>query len=226
MSTPKSARVHVSILLAMVCFVGLGSGCRSSIGMGDAVDETTLDESGKIPTKAFMGNPLFSHVTLSPNGRRIAVMVSRGDTDALIAIDLFDGTRTALAKLERRDSSHSTASNKIDRVGWASNDFVVMSAERPNLVLGVRSRRTVLLSSSVRDPRVRELGKDWNSTQQYEDRVISYLPDDPDRLLISWHGKAQQVDLKASSLRGVVLDKTNVAGWMADHEFKVRDLRI
>ena len=222
------ARLSLSLVLRSLLLTGLagavltGPGCRSSIGMADAIDESSIDESGKIPTKAFMGNPLFSHVTLSPNGQQMAVLMSRGNTDALLAINLLDGTRTPLAILERRDSSHSTANNTINRVRWASNDHVVLTAVRPLLANGVRAKRTILHSSDLRKPRLTEIGKDWGRRLQYQDRIISHLPDDPDRLLVSWYGTAQKVDLRTSGLRGVVLKKPNVSGWMADHEFKVR----
>lgn len=76
-----------------------------------------LGESGKIPAKAFCGNPLFSHVRLPPNGRRIAALVSRGENEVLMSIDLTTGEGVPLAVLERNEPTHRLASQKVVAVG-------------------------------------------------------------------------------------------------------------
>lgn len=181
--------------------------------MVDAAAEDLIDESGKVPTSAFLGNPLFSHVKLSPSGRRIAVMISREEKDALISIDLATGERNALALLERREYSKSGASKKLVDVEWASEDFVILaqSIERP--AAGTSARILHLLSSSISEPRLRPLGFG---------RVISTLPDDPKSYLVNFRGNAQRADLRTGRRRGVEIQKTGVGDWRVDHEFKVR----
>lgn len=99
-----------------------------------------LGESGKISAKAFCGNRLFSHVRLPPNGRRIATLVSRGENEVLMSIDLTTGEGVPLAVLERNEPTHRLASQKVVAVGWASEDIVAMSASRAAVVAGCRTR--------------------------------------------------------------------------------------
>lgn len=95
--------------------------------MDEVGQQAEVDESGKIPAKAFFGNPLFSHVRLSPSGRRIAALVSRGENEVLMSIDLETGERVPLTVLERKERSHFLASQKVVGVGWASEDIVAMT---------------------------------------------------------------------------------------------------
>ena len=212
-------RILFPILLAC-----LAPACRSSIPMAEAGADSAIDESGKVPTKAFLGNPIFSFVRLSPSGRRLALLTSREETDVLLAIDLGSGARTPLAYLERKGSIRSPASQRIESVGWASEHVVLMSSSRAVTGLGVRPRVTTLLASDLRDPRVRDLGKDWPYARflQFKNRIISYLPDDPDRILINWFGQARTVDLQFSRLREAKLKRKGLGNWRADHEFKLR----
>ena len=211
--------------LMVISFVALSlSGCQSSIRMDETGSESAIDESGKIPAKAFFGNPLFRNVRLSPNGRRIAALISREQNDVLMSIDLVTGERIPLTVLERKESSRSLASQAIVGVGWASNDIVVMSVSRPKLGPGFVRRQTTLAASHVGDPRARDLGKDWPHSDflTRQDEVISFLPDEPDRVLINWFGEARRVDLQFSRLRGSEFKKRGVGSWRVDHEFKVR----
>jgi len=197
------------------------SSCRSVIHMEEAGAESSIDESGKIPTKAFFGNPLFSRPTLSPSGRRVATVISREEVDVLMALELSTKKMTPLAYLER-EASATNASQAIEKIGWASEDVVVASASRPLIARGARARRTSLIVSDVRSPDPEFLGEDWDYTQQFEDRIISWLPDSPDRVLLDLGGLARQVDLKSGMLRKVDMQRRGLGGWQADHEFKVR----
>ena len=197
----------------LLCLAVSVLACPSSIRMTDAAAENSIDESGKIPASAFVGNPLFSHVTLSPSGRRIAVMVSREEKDALISIDLSTGERAPLALLERREYSKSGSSKRLVGVAWASEDFVILTQSISRPVYGGRGRSYHLLSSSISEPRLRPLGFG---------RVISTLPDDPKAYLVNSRGNAQRADLRTGRRRGVEIQKRGVGRWQVDHEFKVR----
>ena len=200
------------------------SGCQTSVRMDEVAQNGSINEVGKIPAKSFFGNPLFSLVTLSPSGRRIAVLLSREENDVMMSIDLATGKNVPLMVLERKERSHSTAGQAISAAGWASEDVVVMSVTRPKLGPGFIRRQATLAASDVRDPRARDLGKDWPYARflTRQDTVISMLPDDPDRLLVNWFGDARKVDIKFSRLRAAEFSKKGVGAWGVDHEFKVR----
>ncbi len=192
--------------------------------MDEVGQEAEVDELGKIPAKAFFGNPLFSHVRLSPSGRRIAALVSSGENEVLMSIDLETGERVPLTVLERKERSHFLASQKVVGVGWASEDIVAMSVSRPIAGPGFMRRQHSLIVSDVRDPRARDLGKDWPFSKylRQQDLVISLLPDDPGRLLLNWFGEVRRVDLKFSRLRSFEFKKKGIGAWAVDHEFIVR----
>jgi len=185
---------------------------------------STVDESGKIPAKSFFGNPLFSQVKLSPNGRRVAVLLSRNESEAILSIDLQTGERVGLALLERSDASHSLASLRLSRMGWASDDTVVMSMSKAGSARGIKIRSTVLFASDVRNPRAIALGEDWPyaSFKQFQDLIIDYLPDEPDRIMVNWFGAARLVEVSASRLRASIIERKGVGGWGTDHKHKVR----
>jgi dienelactone hydrolase len=192
--------------------------------MDEAGSDSAIDESGKIPAAAFFSNPLFYDVRLSPNGRRIAVLISRGETDVLMSIDLKTGEKVPLASLERKEAVRYLAGHAIDQVGWASEDIVVMTMSHPVRGPGFIRREMTMVSSDVRDPQPRDLSENWPFVEYMLNRarVISFLPDDPDRLLVNWFGDPREVEIKFSRLRASELQKAHVYGWEVDHEFKVR----
>jgi hypothetical protein len=224
MNRERQHPARTAALLVLTGLLLLTSACRPSIRMDEVGADSNVDESGKIPARAFFANPIFSHVRLSPNGRRIAVLISRAENDVIMSIDLATGDKVPLILLERKEAARHLASQSIDGLGWASEDVVVLNVSRPRLGPGFVNRQTTLAASSVRDPRARDLSKDFPFAVYQSNRahIISYLPDDPDRVLINWFGDPRAVDLQFSRLRDSELQKASVTGWAVDHEFKVR----
>ena len=67
----------------------------------------------------------------------------------------------ALAKLERGERGQR-ASRKINRIGWPSNDKLIVSMEMPfPKSVGVRARQTRLMVVDIETRGVKYLGEDW-----------------------------------------------------------------
>ncbi len=218
--------VCASLVLALVLAV---SACRSTtIKMDEAGAGASVSEAGKIPAEAFFGNPLFRMVRLSPSGEQMAAVVSQENVDVVMAIDLRSRKMTPLAFIDRDNSrvtdSREEASRRIRTIGWASEHVVGISVGMPRVAGRVRARSSRLIVSDVRDPRPRDLSEYWPRTDliQFKDSVISWLPDDPDRILIQLDGIARYVDLQSGRLRGAEMQRHRIGGWRVDHRFQVR----
>ncbi len=210
------------------------TGCRSTISASGERPSVEPESDGKLPAAAFFRAPLLSHATLSPDGRHVAAVRAQGDTDLLVVLPLGGGKIRPLAKVVRRESNRSSRSSVgIRKVGWGSNERILVSMEMPSqnpYVTVVRARQSRLMVVELNGEQPRYLGKNWpyQEYSQYQDDIISWLPRDPDHILMSWwrpgqSGKsAYRVNIMTGALSNVARFRPFVTGWAADHRGHVR----
>jgi dienelactone hydrolase len=196
--------------------------------------------------EVFLRIPAVSHVSLSPDGKRIAGLSSNEGVQVV-----FEAARTSL-----REVNHLTKiapETVVHAFGWSGNGVLVVGYEQPNSssereVLSRRSSQGVVYdveSVRARRDRDREYRMAALRVATWRQRagdtswpleahpsqpggVIHWLPDDPDRVLINWWPSSE---VGASALLARVRDgftkevvhaTPGVNAWYADHQGRVR----
>jgi len=223
----RAARLFAAILLLATAS---SLACRQTIIAEGSRPSAAPTEDGRIPAAAFFRRPLLSHVTLSPDGQHIAAIASKDGLERLIVRPTYGSDVRTLTKLER---TSRRVSWRIRKLGWASNSHLIVSVEMPSeAAVGVRARQSRLMVVALDGSKIRYLGRNWPH-QEYsgmQDDIVSWLWDDPDRILLSiWiPGQTQRgigartVNIRSGSLRTVVRARYGTMGWATDHEDQVR----
>jgi len=223
-----SRSVEAALLAAGVLALLSFPSCRSTIRATGTRPSAERSEDGRPAAAAFFRKPLLEHVVISPDGQHIAAISARDGRETLIVRPRSGGAVRPLAKLDRERHRSSWT---VRRVGWGSNEHLLVSVERPD-PYGARhrARQSRLLVVDLEDARPRYLGEDWpyQEYSQYQDSVISWLPDDPDRILLSlWMpdqrgSGARLVNIRNGKLRTVARPRYGTLSWRADHREQVR----
>ncbi len=214
--------------LVFVLLVLVAGGCRSTISAEGTRPEGAVDDSGRASAAAFFRQPALSHVTISPDGSQIAALKARDGHELIFVRPTDGGALRPLAKLKR---SAGRESMRVRHVAWASNTRLFVSVERPMArAVGVRARSSRVLVIDIESGTKRYLGKRWPRQEHMgaQDRVVSWLPDDPDHILLALRmsredgAGVQRVHLDRGGLKTIVEHGAGVFHWAADHRGQVR----
>jgi len=188
---------------------------------------------GPLPASAFFANPTFSSPRLSPDGKRLAVLHARGDLQVVLVRATGDPSAhwTPAAKLEDPELRFSW-------LEWKSARCILLGAEMRNPdSVGVRSRASRLFALDPDQRTVTWLGHAWPTKQagmrsevevQIQDRVLHWLPADPQHVLIAYRDPTEQgesvrqLNVESGSLSLVKGATRDVFEWKVDHEGRVR----
>jgi dipeptidyl aminopeptidase/acylaminoacyl peptidase len=224
----KFQRSRMLLALGIIAAGAITAGCHSTITAGRGPSAAQISPEVLATAQKFFRRPLLSHVTLSPSGRQIAAIYAEGGIEILMVRPTLGGQIRRLAKLERTGSTRSWT---VRRVGWASERDLIVSIEMPStMAKGVRARQTRLMVVDLEGGQPRYLGEDWRHQEymQQQDDVISWLPDDPDRILINlWMPDnpgvgARLLNIQNGALSSVVRSQAGMRHWYADHRDDVR----
>jgi dipeptidyl aminopeptidase/acylaminoacyl peptidase len=209
----------------------VGAGCGKTLRAGDAVDRV-VDETGKSRAADFFSAPLLNYLVISPDGTKLAGVLSRGGVDVLFVREATGGEIRALATLERGVSGER-ASRQIRRIGWPSNDKIIISTEMPfSKARGVRARQSRLMVVDIHNGHTKYLGEDWlyQEYSQFQDDVVDWLPEDPDHILIGYSHpdkggisvNATRVNVNSGTLSVAEKGVRGIRDWHTDHRGVVR----
>ena len=224
-SSPKGCVVETTLVLA---FCGLALlACRRTIEATGTRPSAAVTEEGEIPAAAFFRAPLLSHVTISPDGQHVAAVYAKDGAEILVVSRLGEKATRPVAKLERE---HARSSITVRTLGWPGNDRLLVSLEMPApFAVGVRARQTRLMVVELEGGAPRYLGKSWrwHEYSQSQDDIVSWLPDDPNHVLINLRlpGKGRRVrrlDIDSGVLKSVTQARSGRWGWAADHKDEIR----
>jgi len=215
-------------LLALCLLIG-SLGCRSMVEVPRERPTITPLENGKTSASAFFRDPVLSRIALSPSGRRIAAVGSRGGVEVVFVRPAAGGEIKMLAKLDR--DRRNQGSWRVRTVGWGNEDEILVGLEMPSPhIRRVRARQSRLMVVDAATGDVRYLGKKWRH-QQYsfsQDGVLNFLPWDPEHILIEYWRPgdpgvgAYQVDLRSGALTTVARPRGQVFEMHADSQGRVR----
>jgi dipeptidyl aminopeptidase/acylaminoacyl peptidase len=165
---------------------------------------------------AFGATPILWGAELSPDGSRIsAIQMHPSGTTILTVIDLNAGTSSALMAGERDE-------HDISWCDWANDTYLLCGLKLLEEVNHRVIPTTRLISISTETAEIRELIDRMNEEewQQYQDRVVDWMPDDPEHVLIqrredNGYGVAR-INILTGKITTVEPGRSDVYSWMTD----------
>jgi len=184
----------------------------------------------ELPLQSFSQLPTVAKPDLSPNGQQIAFVQNYLDpeTSVLTTVNLLSGAKKMLVQSDNEKI-------KLNWFRWANEQTIIVSVRYASKQRGVAFTETRLLAFDVQgdDTNQRNLIRHSGVSgpshiSQFQDNVVSFLPDDPDHILVA-------IDLDVANLPSVYKlninnkrktriekGKMEVRDWMADQQGNLR----
>ncbi len=180
-----------------------------------------------LPLEAFYRDEAIHNVKLSPDGTHLIALRNIGEDTVLMTLNLSTGEVFYPTKTDNEQF-------KFNWVRWANNDRLLMSLRFDSRRgTHLRFTETRLLAVDAKKPskmitlvRPDDDADGWIS--QFQDNIISILPDDPDHILLSVdrefpnHQTVYKANVNNGRLRRVKKHMSSVRSWMADQQGNVR----
>jgi dipeptidyl aminopeptidase/acylaminoacyl peptidase len=185
-----------------------------------------------LPATAFSTLPRIDDVLISPDGKKIIYLQNIENKTALVSFDLETGKMTTVYVADNEKFT-------FRRVEWANNDTVLFSVRVPYYRSGVPSYETRLLArkadgseeaKELVKPSAQYMGGTVDLVAQFQDNIISLLPDDPEHILVSIalerSGRGlpsvYEVNVDTKKRRRIHRYKDLVRDWMVDQQGRIR----
>jgi dipeptidyl aminopeptidase/acylaminoacyl peptidase len=179
-----------------------------------------------LPLDAFYKGELIQDVELSPDGTHLLALKNIAGETVVMVLNMATGKVFYPTKTDNKQF-------KFNWVTWANDDRLLMSlrfdSRLPN---GVKYMQTRLLATDAKKAgKMITLVKhddDANWMSQFQDNVISYLPDDPEHILLSvdrevpLHQTVYKANVYTGKLKRVKRHSSSVRSWYADRAGNVR----
>jgi dipeptidyl aminopeptidase/acylaminoacyl peptidase len=198
-------------LLALFCWV---------VSVGASAAE-------RLPVSAFASLPEISMMRLSPDGKKVASLVNQAANTLLIAQDVDGKNASVLFTVDNNGRS-------INWFAWKNNDRLLVSVRMASSRGGVTTIETRLISVRSNGDDLRNLvkfnpdGLHQFHDSQFQDKVVDWLPDDPDHILLALDilkplaPDVYKVDINTGSRDKIQNGREYVFDWITDRQHRVR----
>ncbi|ACE84625.1 alpha/beta hydrolase family protein [Cellvibrio japonicus] len=183
------------------------------------------------PLSSFYRDEVLDRLELSPDGTHLLALKNIDGITAVMVYELATGNVFFPTKTDNKEF-------KFNWVRWANNDRLLMSlrfASRRGMNTSLQFTETRLLAVDAKKPsKIITLVKPnedavyqgWVS--QFQDNIISMLPDDPEHILLSvdrdlpGHQTVYKANVYTGKLSRVKKYHSSVRSWLADRQGNVR----
>lgn len=185
-------------------------------------------ELAPISVEALFKNPAIDEPHLSPDGTRVALVLSVGDERIIAVRALAGGETKPIARV-----SHDEI--RLKWLWWANDETILISGTMRNArSVGVRGRASRLFSIPATGGKLTWLGRRWPAHGQgeyhaaYQDRIVHDLDDEKDHVLIEYQDPTkkgvsiQRMNVKTGALRGHQPRRRDIWDWAVDEDGVVR----
>ncbi|TDF36330.1 S9 family peptidase [Alteromonadaceae bacterium M269] len=189
---------------------------------------SSLSLSKELPTESFSQLPKHTSPKLSPTGKSIAYIGNYRDPGLAIltTYNLSTGKVNFLAKSDNEKV-------KINWFNWANEKTLIVSLWFASKRGGVDTTETRLIAFDVDGEEIieRALIKPRASSQivsQFQDNVLSYLPNDPDHILIAIdlekvnQPSVYKVNVNTGKKKRIEKGKLDIRDWLVDQQGNLR----
>lgn len=168
------------------------------------------------PAEAFGELPTVHDAAISPDGNTIAVMVN------------LDGQYGVAIIPRNSDAARKAATVGLGKglkpkwVKWANNDQVLISVWSSFKLYGTPVTGTFLYSMNADTMKGKYLARPKNVTRQFNDRVVDFLEDDPDHILMAFSNEnviepdIKRVHVVSGNTRTIKSGKNTIQHWYTD----------
>jgi dipeptidyl aminopeptidase/acylaminoacyl peptidase len=183
-----------------------------------------------LPVSAFSALPQIDDVRISPDGKRVIYMNNVKDQTVIVSYELDTGEKKLLSVVDNVKYKYRFAD-------WANNDMILFSTSIPYHRYGVPTTETRLFAGRADGSEkcyllVKPIGKrakkEGEHFSQIQDNIISFLPDDPEHILMGIDFEKPNLDTvyKVNINTGIKTVfqhyRKNVRDWMTDQQDRVR----
>lgn len=198
--------LYISVIISL-CFVSFFSGAK------------------ELPVENFSQLPSYTRPTLSPSGNQIAFIRNylSPEMAVLTTIDLVTGKKQYIVRADNIES-------KIRWFKWANEKTLLVSQKVPIIFRNVKFSKTMISAIDIdgEKPVVRDFTPSGRAEYrgQFQDNVVSFLPNDPDHILLEI-GNASlpgvyKFNIYTQESSRVTKGKLFVESWMADRQGRLR----
>lgn len=180
-----------------------------------------------LPLEIFYQGEKFSNVELSPDGTHIIALVSVKEETAVLTMNIKTGEVFYPAKTDNKEF-------KFNWIAWVNNERIIMSLRYDSRWnSSIKYTQTRLLATDAKKPTEMislmtpgKKQKGWRS--QFQDNVISFLPDDPDHILLGvdrempGYQSVYKVNVNTGKLKRVQKYKVSTSSWIADQAGNIK----
>lgn len=179
-----------------------------------------------LPISAYGDLPDTSRVSLSPDGKNLAMLKNSSGTLVLVIYNFETGETKYLLKADN-------ISVILNWYTWANNDVILISTgytskQRDIKYTQTRLSRYDLSSDEGLTYLVKPNKGRREKNAQFQDNIISFLPDKPDKILVSIgydvvnSPSVYEVDVRTQKRSRVRKNKSYVEDWFADQQGNIR----
>lgn len=187
----------------------------------------------------FLRNPDGRQARISPDGTKVAIIITVDRHDTILVWDVGDKSKRPILRFPDLDA-------QLAWVEWANDHRLVFGVDIPLIwSQGVRARGTLLYAVDADGQNLAHLGAKWfgrgeksktyrtgqefvTHPIQFEDRVLSMLPEEPDQILVQLERPTDRnpgvyrVDVESGKLQRAQPPTGQVVQWYADFDGAVR----
>lgn len=185
--------------------------------------ETTVKP---LPVTTYGSLPDISRVKLSPNGKAIAMVRNINGNLVLAVYNLETGETTNILQADNVDVV-------LNWYLWGNDDILLISAAYPTRQRLVKYTSTRLLKYDLTSKdKLKSMVEAKDSRKehlaQFQDNIISLLPDDPDHILMAIdfdmanHPSLYKINIRTNKRTRIKRAKTYIDDWYADQQGRAR----
>jgi dipeptidyl aminopeptidase/acylaminoacyl peptidase len=185
--------------------------------------------SKELPISAFGNLPAFSQLKLSPNGKNLAFIKNHDGLLVLTILNIKTGEQNYIIQADNIEVT-------LNWHTWASDDIILFSAGYSSSNRNVKYTKTRLYKFDIsRDTKISLAVEPRKSKKeiyaQFQDNVISYLPEKKDKIIMSLAfdnfnlPSVYEVDLKTDKRKKITGPTIDIKHWYADQQGNVRIAR-
>ena len=225
---------RLTLVSLFIAHVVLASAAAQVQAQEQATNEPKEQATYTAPVSAFSILPEYTSTTLSPNGNKIAYVQNFSSPEEIAVLRTFN-TKTNEVKLLLSSDNKKV---KINWFKWANNDVLIVSASYESRRRSLLYYQTRMYSVDTTDdkPELKIMLRQRASSSikiggyvsQYQDRVIDFLPNDPDHVLVEVDFDVPQepsvykVNVYTARKSRIEKGKRNIRNWYTDQQHQVR----
>lgn len=176
------------------------------------------------PVESFARIPLLRNVDVSPDGNAFTARIAAGGREGVAIFEMTpDGFKHTYAVAETKGA-------RFKWIAWKTSDTLLVSFRYPAKRFGVDTEETRLMSIGRNGGKLTRLYRYTREELpvQFEDAIVSWLPQDPDYVLVQYSRTDPQspgvfrVPVDRKLHRPVEGPRSGVTDWVADAQGRVR----